>query len=94
MLIVVALQHAAVVVEVCELLHSCCSWWESCHAHAVLGTTMSGGGRYTHPHFTCRLKHVYEHIEARLSADSVIKYSWLSALACRVLIEFCIFRHD
>lgn len=29
-----------------------------------------------------------------LSADFVIKYSWLSALACRVLIEFCIFRRD
>lgn len=31
---------------------------------------------------------------ALLSADFVIKYSWLSALACRVLIEFCIFRRD
>lgn len=45
------------------------------------------------PCFTCRLQRAHEHTDS-LSADFVIKYSWLSALACRVLIEFCIFRHD
>ena len=34
------------------------------------------------------------HAASTLSADLDIKYSWLSALASTLLIDFCIFRRD